>query len=198
MSRAVLSVLCLLSFVSPAWAAPEPDAVVGNFHAALTDAMEHGEALACKGRIDKLQPTVVTTFDIPFLASHILRRRWETMSAQQRTDFTATLQELIVVTYASNFSHNSGVKFATVETRDLAGGRRQVRARLTPAHDEPVTLDYFLQQKDGAWRVINVIANGVSDLALRSSQYDKIFAQSGFDGLMAKLRKQIASDRAAC
>ena len=38
----------------------------------------------------------------------------------------------------------------------------------------------------------------VSDLALRSSQYEKIFDDSGFDGLMDKLQKQIAADRAAC
>ena len=198
MSRAVLLFLCILSFVSTARAAPEPAAVVENFHAALADAMQHGEALGCKGRVEKLQPVVVATFDIPFLASHILRRRWETLSAQQRADFTATLQELIVVTYASNFSHDSGATFATVESRELTGGRRQVRARLTPAHDDAVTLDYFLQQSGGTWRVINVIANGVSDLALRSSQYDKIFAQSGLDGLMTKLRDQIAGDRASC
>ncbi|MBX9929919.1 MAG: ABC transporter substrate-binding protein, partial [Gemmatimonadaceae bacterium] len=35
----------------------------------------------------------------------------------------------------------------------------------------PVTLDYVLHDTAGEWRIINVIAEGVSDLALRSTQY---------------------------
>lgn len=198
MSRAAVFFLLMFLLTPAARAASEPDAVVGAFHAALADAMARGETLGCKGRIDRLRPVIVATFDIPLLASLILRRRWEGLAAPQRAEFTALLQDLIVQAYASNFSHDGGASFATVESRELAGGRRQVRTRLMPPHDDAVTLDYFLQQTDGGWRVINVIANGVSDLALRSTQYDKVFEQSGFDGLMAKLRAQIAADRAAC
>ncbi len=196
MSRVAFALLCAL-LASPASAATEPDAVVNGFHAALTDAMEHGEQLGCKGRLQKLEPAIASSFDIPFIASHILRKRWGKLTAEQRAAFTAVLHDLIVQTYASNFSHK-GPTFTTLETRD-AGARKQVRTRLKPARDEPVTLEYFMQKDAaGGWRIINVIANGVSDLALRSSQYDKVFEQSGFDGLMAKLQKQIAADRAAC
>jgi phospholipid transport system substrate-binding protein len=196
MSRAVFAFLIGCLCVAPALAATEPAAVVDRFHAALTDAMDHGAALGCQGRIDKLEPVVTSTFDVPFVASHILRKRWDKLSPEQRSAFTTILKDLIVQTYASNFSH-PGPKFATGETKD-SGSRKQVRTKLTPAHDEPVTLDYFLQKNGEDWRVINVIANGVSDLALRSSQYDKVFGQSGFDGLIEKLKKQIAADKAAC
>ena len=196
MSRVALALFLTLSLALPAMAAAEPAAVVEKFHAALTDAMEHGAQLGCKGRVDQLAPVIAQTFDIPFIASHILRKRWDKLTPEQRTEFTTVLNDLIVQTYASNFSH-PGPKFATVETKD-SGSRKQVRTKLTPTHDEPVTLDYFLQKSGEDWKVINVIANGVSDLALRSSQYDKVFEQSGFDGLMAKLGKQVAADRAAC
>jgi len=195
MSRAGLTLFLTLWLAVPAMAA-EPEAVVDNFHAVLTDAMDHGAQLGCKGRVDKIGPVIAQTFDIPFIAAHILRKRWDKLTPDQRTAFTAILHDLIVQTYASNFSH-PGPKFATLETND-SGPRKQVRTRLTPTHDEPVTLDYFLQKSGDGWKVINVIANGVSDLALRSSQYDKVFEQSGFDGLMAKLQKQVAADRAAC
>ncbi len=190
----------LLSFLLPfaARAANEPADVVNTLHAALLDAMLHGDTLGCSGRLQRLEPVIASTFDLPFIAQHILKRRWESMTPAQREQFTATLKDLTVVTYATNFSHNSGVQFSTKESRALSKERYQVRAMLTPAHDDKVALDYFLQQSDGRWRVINVIADGVSDLALRSTQYDKVYTQSGFEGLMAKLREQIKSNRAPC
>jgi phospholipid transport system substrate-binding protein len=199
MSRALLLVALFCISLAPgkARAAAAPDAVVNEFHAALTDAMTHGAELGCKGRIAKLEPVIVNAFDLPFIASHILRKRWEKLTPEQRSAFTTTLKDLTVETYAGNFSH-PGTKFETLEVKDLSPTRKQVRTRLIPSHDEPVSLDYFLQKSGDDWKIINVIANGVSDLALRSSQYDKVFEDSGFDGLMSKLHKQIEADLAAC
>jgi len=33
--------------------------------------------------------------------------------------------------------------------------------------DKPVKFDYMLKEKGNSWRIINIIANGVSDLALK-------------------------------
>ena len=46
--------------------------------------------------------------------------------------------------------------------------------------------------------MINVIADGVSDLALRSSQYDQIYKERGFDGLLAWIRGQDKKTLADC
>ena len=198
MSRAVVVAVFFVSLFSGiARAGDAPDAVVNGFHAALTDAMTHGAELGCKGRVAKLEPVILKTFDLPFIASHILRKRWDKMTSEQRSAFTTTLKDLTVETYAGNFSR-PGTRFEIVETKEVSATRKQVRTRLIPAHDEPVSLDYFLQKSGEDWKIINVIANGVSDLALRSSQYDKVFEDSGFDGLMSKLHKQIQADLAAC
>jgi phospholipid transport system substrate-binding protein len=196
MSRVVVAFFVSL-IAGNALAAATPDAAVNGFHAALTDVMAHGAELGCKGRVARLEPVIVSTFDLPFIASHILRKRWDKLSAEQRSAFTTALKDLTVETYAGNFSH-PGTKFETLEVKDQSPTRKQVRTHLLPAHDEPVSLDYFLQKSGADWKIINVIANGVSDLALRSSQYDRVFEDSGFDGLMSKLHKQIEADLASC
>ena len=61
-----------------------------------------------------------------------------------------------------------------------------------------MAFDYVLHEVDGNWRVINVIADGVSDLALRSSQYEQIFKERGFDGLLAWIREQEKKTAADC
>jgi phospholipid transport system substrate-binding protein len=195
MPRAVLLLFVALVILPEAVrAAQAPEVVVERFHAALTEAMKEK---GCKDRIDRLEPVIDSTFDMDFIASHILRRRWEKVTAEQRSAFMLMMKNLTVQTYASNFS-KPGPTFTTLESKSVSATRSQVRTRLAPRQDDPVTMDYFLQKSGDSWKIINVIANGVSDLALRSSQYDKVFEQQGFDGLMDKLQKQISADRAAC
>jgi phospholipid transport system substrate-binding protein len=195
MLRLLVLILCL-SLAPAARGASESVQVVEGFHAALIDLMKHGETLGCEGRRKQIEPVIVSTFDLPSIARQILRRRWDKLTPEQQALFTDTLRGVVVLTYASNFSSDGGVSFRTVDAKDLERGRREVRTQLIPQRKAAVSLDYFLHQADGQWRVINVIADGVSDLALRSVQYDGIYAQAGFDGLIARLLDQIAKKKA--
>ncbi len=55
-----------------------------------------------------------------------------------------------------------------------------------------VSLDYMLEQKDGAWRIINIIADGVSDLALKRAEYQRILGAGSLDDLIKELEAQTA------
>lgn len=197
MLKAVLVLLATL-LAAPAQAAPAPADTVAGFHNLLLDNMRHGKTLGCSGRIQRLRHAIPNTFDIPFLAQHVLRRQWSTLSGEQQAEFTSTLEDMIVSTYASQFASHGGENFTTLTTEELAGGHRVVHARLDIPHDEPVRFDYVLRDTGGGWHVINVIADGVSDLALRSAQYDRLFKDKGFDGLLTQIREQVAKIRKDC
>ena len=51
----------------------------------------------------------------------------------------------------------------------------------------------MLKEKDNSWRIINIIANGVSDLALKRSEYTTILQREGFDSLITKINDRIDS-----
>jgi phospholipid transport system substrate-binding protein len=48
------------------------------------------------------------------------------------------------------------------------------------------------ETKDG-WRIINIMANGVSDLALKRVEYRSILERDGFPALIDMLKKKIAA-----
>jgi phospholipid transport system substrate-binding protein len=50
----------------------------------------------------------------------------------------------------------------------------------------------MLEQKDGAWRIINIIADGVSDLALKRAEYQRILASGSIEDLIKELEAQTA------
>ena len=181
-----------------AHAAPAPADVVSDFHNVLLDNMHRGTALSCSGRIQHLKPAVENTFDLPFLAQHILRRHWAKLSDAQQTEFISTLEDMVITTYAGQFTHFNGENFVTLDSRDMANDRRVVRVRLELKSGDPVRFDYVMRETPKGWRTINVIAEGVSDLALRSAQYDRVIKDKGFDGLLAQIREQTARIKNNC
>lgn len=195
-------VICLslfvTSFVPLASAATVPADSITAFHAVLLDNMRNGSKLACVGRTRQVTPAVDANFDLAFLTQRVLRRQWVALSPEQRKQFGDTFRELVISTYAAQFSKFGGETFATLDTQELPDGTRLVHSKLTPGSGAPVTLDYVLHDTAGEWRIINVIAEGVSDLALRSTQYDKAYKAGGFDGLLALLQNQIKGNKDNC
>lgn len=175
---------------------------VTALHATLTAAMTRSTQLGCEGRIKLLQPAVETAFNLPFVAERTLRRSWKTLDAAQREQFTALLRSSFVTTYATEFAAPGAVSFATGSTEALANGDALVHSTLTPRGQGGITLDYVLRpQGNGAgsaWQVVNVLADGVSDLALRATQYDGLLKSEGFDALTAKLTAQTQMLKARC
>lgn len=184
--------------VADAASAPAPTEVVGAFHAALIDAMQHGKTQACEQRIAHLAPVIRSTFEVPELARLVLRRHWANLSAEQRKQFTDALEQLIITTYASQFNDYAGETFGALVQQELPAGRRKVHTTLNHPPDAPVNFDYVLQPAHEGWRVVNVLADGISDLALRSAQYDSVIKNQGFDKLVAGLQAQTAKNRTGC
>ena len=195
----LLSLFFGLIFCTPAaFAAGTPADVVNAIHAALLNNMKHGKEYGCDGRIKHLQAVVDAGFDVPLIAQTVMRRHWSELSDAQRTQLIAEFREVTVVTYASNFNSFGGEVFTTQDTQSLPNGDQMVHARLQPGSGDSVAFDYILHGKDGNFRVINVIADGVSDLALRSTQYNALFEKKGFSGLMAWLQDQSKKMQANC
>lgn len=181
-----------------AFADDSPAATVTAFHDVLIDNMKNGAKLGCSGRIAQLSPAVDKDFDLPFLAQRVLRRQWKDLSPDQRKAFLDTFRTLVIGTYADQFSSFGGESFTTLETQALADGTQLVHAMLKTGSRDTVRFDYVLHQTDGRWRIVNVVADGVSDLALRSTQYEGAFKAGGFDGLMMLLNKQIQGNKSHC
>lgn len=188
---APLAALCFLLATPPnARAASTPADTVSAFHQALSDSMARSAKLGCEGRIAKLGPAVDAAFDLPFIAERSLRRHWKTLDESQRQQFTAALRTSVVTTYATEFATPGSVSFSTGNTETQSNGDALVRASLKPRDDAAVSLDYLLKSRGERWQVVNVLADGVSDLALRASQYDGLVKKDGLPALLARLDSQ--------
>jgi phospholipid transport system substrate-binding protein len=69
------------------------------------------------------------------------------------------------------------------------GPYASVRSRIITRRAE-IGIEYRLMQRDGRWRVYDVLMDGVSFVSTFRSAFDRIMQQSSWAGLMDKLRKR--------
>ena len=142
-------------------------------------------------RYRALEPLIVATHDLPYIAEFALRRQWAALTDQERQRFIGAFQRLSVMTYAARFGNVAADAFRPLESGvPDANGRVQVTTAIKREGQSDVTFQYLLQRDGDDWRIINIVADGVSDLALKRAEYQRVFASGGIEGLIAELEEQ--------
>ena len=186
--------LLVMNIMASPSSAGDPGAieVIEKLHTALVAVMRDGDKIGYMGRYDRLEPVIKVSFDLPFIARTAVSRYWETFNHDQRPKFIETFSELSIATYAANFDTYSGESFKVVSGKELTGGQMLIQSRLIKSDGGVVQLDYVLHRADNQWRIVNVIADGVSDLALKRADYSVFLKNKSFDALLIKLKEKIA------
>lgn len=177
-------------------AAPDTGAgaitTVEALHQALFAVMRQADTLSFVDRRQRLAPVVHRSFDFTTISAAVVSAsQWKELTAAQRSRMEETFRELTVATYADRFDGYSGEQFETFSQRPVRRGRTLVRSELRIPDKDPVQLDYVLQRVGDEWRIVNVLADGVSDLSVKRAEYSSILRTAGFEQLIAQLRKQI-------
>ncbi|EGQ63363.1 hypothetical protein GGI1_18909 [Acidithiobacillus sp. GGI-221] len=81
------------------------------------------------------------------------------------------LADLTAATYAARFDSYNGEHFAIVGSQALQPGAEGVFSTFTEHNGKVHRFDYILQKDGDFWRIVNVVADGVSDLSLRRAEY---------------------------
>ncbi len=170
-----------------------PSVIIEGFQKALIGVMQDAAKLGYQGRYERLEPAVKQSHDLSQIARIALGRYWSQLSEQQRETFVDTFTRLSIATYAGQFDGYAGQTFKTLSEERPSADRALVRTLFTEAQGNTRHFDYQLRRgEDGSWRIINIVVDGVSDLALKRADYTSILRREGFDALLAKLQEKIA------
>lgn len=191
---------CFATVIRPALAEPvagdladsAPAAVVNQLHDTLLAVMKDGTNLGFDGRMEKLSPVIDESFDFVTIGRLVLGRHWAKMPEDDKRAFLASFTKLSKTTYADRFDDYSGETFATLAVEPYRERFKLVRTELVKGNGESVGFVYVLREDDTAWRIINVIVDGVSDVSLKKAEYSAVIRDEGVTGLLAKLDRRIA------
>ncbi|MDA8389218.1 MAG: ABC transporter substrate-binding protein [Gammaproteobacteria bacterium] len=167
--------------------------VITKFQGTLLSVMKNAKTLGFPGRYRELTPAVRKSHNLAFIAEVTLGPYWTGLTAAQRAQFQKTFTRLTIATYAAEFDgYAAGQAFHVTGSRVLGNGDVIVATELVSAKGRQARLDYLLAPSHGNWQIVNIVANGVSDLALKRAQYTAIMRAQGFPVLLKKLRAKVA------
>jgi phospholipid transport system substrate-binding protein len=190
---ALLCAALLLPAADVAHAAGDPAVTqVQTLTAALLKSMRAGSTESTAERYRSLEPVVEQVFALPLVTRLSVGPDWASFSAQQQKELIAAFTRYTVANYAYNFHDFDGQKFEIADQAQTRGADRIVQTRIIPANDLPVSLLYRMHEVDGTWKVIDVDANGVSQLVQHRADFAAAIAAGGAPALLAHLNK--ASD----
>lgn len=182
--------LCLAQF-SVAEELSGAKLTVDKLNSALIESMKNAKQLGYKGRFAKLEPVVKETHDFVAIAQIALGSHWKSLNEEQKKAFTDKLTELSIATYAAQFNSFEGQEFKYESEQGMKSNRVTLRYQLLTPKDKPVIFEYVLGQSNGQWAIINIVVDGISDLALKKAQYTSVMEREGFENLLNKLSQKI-------
>jgi phospholipid transport system substrate-binding protein len=181
-----LAAVVAIGLAGSAAAATDPAAVVGDFNAALVATMKDGKALGLAGRVAKLLPLVKATHDMGGMTRLVAGPVWVTTAPPERTALTEAFTRHSVNAYATNFASFDGQRFTVQPKVDMRGADALVHSAIV-AHDGTTALNYRLHQTDGGWRIVDVFADGISQIAVQRAEFAATLKGGGAAALTAKL-----------
>jgi phospholipid transport system substrate-binding protein len=144
----------------------------------------------------KVTASVRGFLDVDALGKRALVDHWDGLTEKQRTQFLDLLRGLIEDNYVKGLRANVEYKVKYKSEAKQTDGTRLVKTEIkTTRHGHPYTIkvDYVLEQNGKSWKAFDVITDKVSLVENYRTQFNKIIAKDGFDGLIAKMQKKRSS-----
>ena len=185
MKRLLLILITLLPLAVQAG----PQQVIEEFHSALLE-FSQSDVADFDQRFALLEPVVEGTHDLDYISRLTLGRHWRGLEPQQREAFTTRFARLAIANYTARFPQFSGESFEIVEQTSQPRGIELVRTRLNRPDETALEFDYMLRETESGWRIVNILVNGVSDLALKRAEYSSLLAEGSMSGLLETLDRQ--------
>lgn len=188
--------LCVAVFLfaggSVAIASPAAEGVIRGLIDSLVQvaAIEPEPELA--ERIELLEPVVAGAHDYTSMGRRTVRRHWNGFSEEEQAQFIEAFGRLSVATYASRFSAVEPGSLEISGTDSLDDQNAVVRVLVHRVDDEDIELSYRMRQAEDQWQIVDVLADGASEVAMLNTQNSGLVESGGITALLEDIERQIA------
>lgn len=131
-------------------------------------------------------------FDMNTIARFSLGRYWKTASDAQKKEYLSLFNKMIIEVYAQRFSDYEGQKLEVRGSRPEGSADILVNSVIVQPSGPEVSVDWRVRKKGGAYKVVDVIVEGVSMAVTQRSDFASVIQRGGGDMnvLLAHLKTQ--------
>ena len=165
-----------------------PSALVEAFQGDLLEVMKQGKELGLAGRYARLAPMIERSFHLTLMIATSSSPYWRKATPEQRRRLVEAYKRTSGSILATYFDDYGGETFETVREREGPQRTVLVDTRVVRPDDDPVDISYVLIRLGERWWIIDVIVGGgISEVAVRRSEYQKLLAEGGIERLISAL-----------
>jgi phospholipid transport system substrate-binding protein len=190
----VVLLSCLISNV--AWAQdPVPLAMLKQTSSQMLSSLKQNRPQL------KNNPTLVHRIVVQILLPHVDldnmsravvgRNYWSQATPAQQSAFKKEFTDTVIRTYSTAISSydEEQIKFYPIRGFGAGQTQTQVRSEILRKNGQVIPISYRLILKNGQWLVYDFSVEGVSLVQSYQSQFAGVLSQSGFNGLLTRLKQ---------
>lgn len=142
-------------------------------------------------RRSELRKIIAPKFDFDEMAMRALGAHWKEISPEQQEEYVRVFSDLLARTYLERIEtvQRNMVK---IDQERVEGSKALVRTTVTNKGDV-FPIDYKLLNREGEWRVYDVIIENIGLVANYRAEFAGIIRKEKFEGLLKRLREKSLS-----
>ena len=149
---------------------------------------------AKKIKREKLEAIYEQMFDEVELSRRTLGANWNKLNTPQQQEFTQLYRQVLEKAYIDKILSYTNEKIVFLKENMLASNQAEVQTKVITASKE-IPIFYRVIQKNGAWKVYDVVVENVSLVQNYRSQFNDILAKNTPDQLLEILRKKVKANQ---
>lgn len=168
----------------------------GNFLQNLAD-----QALAVLARqdisdeqaVEEAQRLLRTGFDLQTIGRFVLGRYWNMATDDQRREYMALFERMVLTTYTSRFNEYEGSTFDVGEARAINERDMVIASVLNRPGAPPLNISWRVRQRPDGFQIIDVSVEGVSMAVTQRNDFASVIQRNGgrFEALLQRLRQMV-------
>jgi phospholipid transport system substrate-binding protein len=150
-------------------------------------------------RLARFRELYQQNFDGPGIARFVLGRYWRSASEQEQQEYLKLFQDYVVFVYGTRLSDFNGERFKVRGSRTDESGTIVSTDLISPKGDAPIKVDWRLITDHGAFKINDVIIEGISMLVTQRSEFASVIQRHGgqVGELLAMMRERTKTASAA-
>ncbi len=140
----------------------------------------------------KLKAVLLPLFNFDEMSQRSLGAYWSKGTPEEQKEFVELFSDLLARTYLKRIKRNASDSKIAHISDEVTGGKAFVKSIVVSAGEE-ISLDYRLLQKDGVWKIYDVVIENVGLVSNYRNEFPGIIRKEGYSGLLARLRDKQAT-----
>ena len=184
--------LCAIGILLPSRpaAAADPAAVVTSLGNEALKVL--GKNVDPNLRVARFRQLFSADFDVPGIARFVLGRYWRVATPAQQQEFLKLFTDYIALAYSNRLAEYSGETLRVTGSRPAPDGEL-VSSQIVRANGQPPAgVEWLLTPQNGAYKISDVIVEGVSMAVTQRSEFASVIQRNGgqVEGLITALRQK--------